>query len=210
LLAPAEDPRERFPDAVDRCVELLDDLRAALRRVRASLRQLEVRAVEMQERAAELEARARGALAAGDRASARDAVLLHEMARAELGALTRQRDELEAEARRLAHGEQRLATLIETYLARERLTHVRQDAAETGVRIAEALAGLSDEVGRPTFCDAEARIRDLEARAAAIDELVAAGILDVGGDTALATAADRRLAALERELGGPRCDPWAT
>jgi phage shock protein A len=206
LLAPAEDPRERFPDAVDRRVELLDDLRAALRRVRASLRQLGERACELQERTVELDAQARGALAVGDRTGARDAVFLHELARAELDALTRQRNDLEAEARRLALGEQRLATLIDTYLAHERLTHMRHDAAETGVRIAEALAGLSDELGRPSLLDAETKIRELEARAAAIDELVAAGILDVAGDTALATAADRRLAALEAEVDERR-DP---
>src|SRR5262249_50371724 len=65
LLAPAEDPRERFPDAVDQCAGLLDDLRAALRRVRASLCQLEERATDLRQRLIELDARARRALAAG-------------------------------------------------------------------------------------------------------------------------------------------------
>jgi len=199
LLAPAEDPRQRFPDAVDRHVELLADLRAALRRVRISLRQLEGRACELRKRTVELDAQARAALAAGDRASALAAVFLDEMARSELGAVIRQHNELEAEARRLTLGEQRLATLLDTHLARERLTHIRHGAAVTGVRIAEALAGLSDELGRPNLLDVETKIGELEARAAAIDELVAAGILGVAGETTLTTAADRRLAALERE-----------
>jgi phage shock protein A len=184
LLAPAEDPREQFPDAVD--------LRALLQRVRASLRQLEERSRELQERTVVLDARARQALASGDRAGAHDAVFLHEQASAE-------RRELEAEALRLSLGEQRLATLIDSSLARDRLIHMRHDVAEAGVRIAEALAGLPGEVGRRGHVDVETKIRDLEARAAAIDELVSAGIIDTGSD-ALTDAVERRLAALEGEL----------
>jgi len=185
LLTPAEDPRERFPDTVD--------LHAILQRVRASLQQLEERSHELQERTVELDARARQALAAGDQTGARELLFLREKARAE-------RNQLETEARRLSLGEQRLATLIDTYVARERLTDARRDAAEAGVQIAEALAGLSGERGRPDDVAVETRIRDLEARAAAIDELVAAGILDTGGDVAFADAVGVRLAALADEL----------
>jgi phage shock protein A len=185
LLTPAEDPRERFPDTVD--------LHAVLQRVRASLRQLEERSHELRERTVELDSRARQALAAGDQTGARDALFLRERALVE-------RNELETEARRLSLGEQRLATLIDTYVARDRLTHVRRDAAEAGVQIAEALAGLSGAPARPDDVDVETKIRDLEARAAAIDELVAAGILDTGGDIALADAVGRRLEAIEDEL----------
>src|SRR5262249_27000230 len=170
--------------------------------------QLEERATDLRQRLIELDARARRALAAGERTGARDVLFLHEAAGAELGAMTRQRNELEAEEQRLSLGEQRLAALIDKYHARERLILVRHDAAEAGVRIAEALAGLSRELGRPDLLDAETKIRDLEARAAAIDELAAAGILDLAGDpglptssdAALAEAVDRRLAALEGEL----------
>jgi phage shock protein A len=104
-----------------------------------------------------------------------------------------------AEAQRLSRTEHRLATMIETHVARERLMSVRQDAAEARVRISEALAGLSGDLDDPDALNAEARYTELEARAAAIDELVAAGILDAPAEASLAEAVDRRLAALEAE-----------
>jgi phage shock protein A len=207
FLAPAEDPRASFPDAVELRVELLDDLRTALQRVRTSEEQLEERTGALQKRAAELDTRARQALSAGDRDGARDAVLLHEVAIAELDVLTRQLEVLGAEAQRLSRAEHRVATMIDTHVARERLMSVRQDTAEARVRISEALAGLSGDLGDPDVLNDEGRFTELEARAAAIDELVAARILDVTGEAelrapggaSLAEAVDRRLAALEAE-----------
>jgi len=105
FLAPAEDPRRAFPDPV----ESLDDVRAELGRVREAQERLATLALELRRRRAELEGRARRALAAGDREGAREIVSLHELAVAELEAVTAQLAELEAAMQQLTLDEERLS-----------------------------------------------------------------------------------------------------
>jgi phage shock protein A len=182
-MEPAEDPRRAFPDALELRAGLLEDLQAALRRLREAQERLAERARELGARRAELDERARHSLAAGDEPAARAAVGLHRLAGAELDAVLKQLGELEAATDRLALDEQRLAARIEAYEAHERLVGARYDVADARVRIAEALAGLDDELGRDALAEAEEKAAELEARAEAIDALLADGTFGrhVGG-----------------------------
>ena len=81
--------------------------------------------------------------------------------------------DLEQKEQRLAALEARLAARIEGFRAQERLVSARYSAAEAEVRIGEALTGLTDDLDGLEL--AAAGLEQLEARAAAIDELLEAG-----------------------------------
>jgi hypothetical protein len=119
---PAEDPRRAFPDPVER----LDDVQSALGRLQDARERLAAVAFELRARCAELDTRARQALAAGDRDGAREMVSLHELAAAELEAVTARLDELRAATLHLSLDKERLAARAS---------------------VAESLAQLGDDLG---------------------------------------------------------------
>jgi phage shock protein A len=175
LTEPAEDPRLAFPEARELRVELLDDLRSARARLRDAHDRLAERVAELGRRQGELEELARQALAGGDEAGARATISLRQLTGSQLVLATSQLGELEAAIQRLSVDEQRLATRIEAYAAQERLVGARRDVADARVRVAEALAGLGEEHEPPSLADAESRVVELEARAEAIESLLADG-----------------------------------
>jgi phage shock protein A len=76
----------------------------------------------------------------------------------------------DVESERLRAVERRL----EAFVSRRRVLEARENAAALEVRVGEALAGISDELGAlgPGLVEAEGRAEKLEARAAAIDRLL--------------------------------------
>jgi phage shock protein A len=89
---------------------------------------------------------------------------------------------MDAEERRLATSEQRLAGRIEAIRMRDDLLAARFSTAEAQLRISELMAGLTAEVSAlgGAMEAAETRTGEMEARAAAIDHLVETGILGEG------------------------------
>jgi phage shock protein A len=172
---PAEDPRVAFAEAREMRVDLLDDVRAARRRLREAQDRLAERVSDLHRRQGELEGLARQALAAGDEAGARAAVSLRQLTDSQLALAASQLGELEAAIQRLSVDEQRLAARIEAYAAQEQLVGARRDVADARVRVAEALAGLGEELEPPSLADAERAVVELEARAEAIESLLADG-----------------------------------
>ena len=115
-----------------------------------------------------------------------------------LQTLEAQVQEVEQEEQRLTLVEQRLATHIEAFHARQEVIAARYSAAEAQVRINEQLSGVTQELADLGVAleRAEQKAEYMQARASAIDQLVDAGILDVpglpGGD-----AAERQLSQLD-------------
>jgi phage shock protein A len=139
--------------------------------------QLAGRAAQLCERLESLEAEAREALAGGSDDLARRILARRQIVASELELLQRQLGATNDEVDRLALVEQQLVARVEVLATRERLLEARQDAATIRIRVGEALAGLSDEldVGQDADTGAERRAEELEARAAALDELLDAG-----------------------------------
>jgi phage shock protein A len=176
FMAPAPDPRASHGRSQ---ASLLQDLRAALAAVTAARNQLAGRTTQLHERLRALEAEARKALVDGREDLARRTLERRRIAAAELELLERQLDAAEREAERLALTEQRLTLRVETLRAQERMLEARESAAAIEVRVGEALAGISTDVAdfAPELTRAEQRAEELEARAAAIDELLHNDIL---------------------------------
>ncbi len=218
LLAPASDPRQDFSAAYSKQQGLLAKVRQAQGNVARSKAHLETKTGEARQRLPQLEDRARRALAAGREDSARFALQLRHMVVAELEALDKQVAEMEREEGMLVLVEQRLATQIEAFFARQEVLEARFSTAEAHVKINEALSGVSDELADLGIAleRAEQTTEDMQARVTAIDQLVDIGVLEMPGRSGAGALAlpefpgnegpegvEEKLAELRQELGGP-------
>jgi phage shock protein A len=206
LLAPAEDPRPGYAHAYQRQRQLLGRVRQALGELRAARERLGRRAEQLARGLPATQEQARSALLGGRTAEARAAVRRRVLAEAQAEAYARQAREIEAEEQALALIEQRLATQIESFAVRQQVLAARYSAAEAQVRIDEALSGLSRELGDLGLAleAAEESVGAMRARAQAVEDLVAGGVLPaLGGpaldETRLESAVDAGLEALQAE-----------
>jgi phage shock protein A len=183
LAAPAEDPRRAYAYTQQRQLDLLEKIQRALAELDQSRSQLEGRAEEAATRATALEDRARHHLAAGREDLARSVLGRWAQVMAEARGLAEQIGEMRREVQRLALLQQRLRGGIEAFHAQQELIAARYCAAETQVRISTALSGVSGELADlGAALDAAAqRSEAMQARAAAIRELVESGALNAPG-----------------------------
>jgi phage shock protein A len=107
--------------------------------------------------------------------------------------------------------EQRLATQIEAFAARQQVIRARYSAAEAQVRINEAVTGVSEDFSDLTAAlqRAEEKTQNMQARATAIDKLVQEGDLETVAETSSGDLlalpggdeeVEHQLAALEADL----------
>ena len=193
LLASAENPRQAFAVAHHRQEAQLSTVREAQTAVAGSR--------------ARLEAQARHALVSGREDLARFALQLRLAALEDLQTLEQQARDLEKEERTLSLVEQRLSSEIEALRARQQVIEARYTTAEAHVRLYESLGGLSDgvtDLGR-SLERLEERTEGMQARASAMDRLVAQGILEMpirtpGQDSVLRLPYDRTSEAVEEHL----------
>ncbi len=223
LLKPAEDPRQAFAYTYQRQRQLLEQVRNALIGLAVSKNHLEAKAAAVKDKLPQLERQARQALLEGREDLARLSLRWHQIAAIELQTLEQQVRDVQQEQDRLALTEQRLATQIEAFFARQEVITARYSAAEAQVRINEVLGGVSQELsdlGR-ALQETEQKAETMQARASAIDRLIEQGVLEVPGlspiDMAvgtigqfdLAQAVEERLETLKQEMRIGKIPPSA-
>ncbi len=180
LLDRAEDPRETMDYAYQRQLEHLQDVKRGIVEVVASRRRLELQAATLRDNTSKLDDQARRALAAGREDLARLALERKQAAIAQLQGLDQQIGDLEAQQEKLTETEQRLTAKVEAFRTQKEVIKAQYSAAEAQVKIGESLTGLSEEMADVGMAVDRARQKTeaLQARAGAIDELVAAGTLE--------------------------------
>ena len=189
MLDRAEDPREVFDYSYARQLELLAQVRRGVADVATSRKRLELQVEQLRAAAERLSGQARQAVAAGRDDLAREALGRRAGVAAQLEDLREQHASLRAEEDRLTLAARRLAAQLEAFRTRKETVKATYTAAEAQTKIGEALAGVSEEMGDVGLAiqRAEDRTEQMQARAGAIDELLASG-------------------ALETAAGGPRGD----
>jgi phage shock protein A len=223
LLEPAEDPRQAFAYTYQRQRQLLEQVRNALTGLAVSKNHLGAKAAAVKDKLPQLERQARQALLEGREDLARLSLRWYQIAAIELQTLEQQVCDVQQEQDRLALTEQRLATQIEAFFARQEVITARYSAAEAQVRINEVLGGVSQELsdlGR-ALQETEQKTETMQARASAIDRLIEQGVLEAPGlspiDTAagaigqfdLAQAVEERLETLKQEMRIGKTPPSA-
>ena len=212
ILDNAEDPRETLEYSYEKQREMLKNVKRGVVEMVTAKRQLEAQASKAQANLAKLDSQARQALGAGREDLARLALERKQTTITELEGLDEQIANMEIEQEKLTHAEQRLQAKVQAFKTQKEVIKAQFSAAQAQVRIGSALSGLSEEMGDITLAveRAETKTETLKAKAGAIDELVATGVLDdpTGGDPldrelkaiSSSSTVDDELAALMAEL----------
>ena len=195
LLDRAEHPAETLDYSYQRQLEHLQGVKRGIADVITAKKRLEIQTRELEEQVSRLATQARQALAHEREDLARMAVEQKALGQQELRSLRAHIEELEQQQRQLGESERRLRYKLESFRARKEVIKAQYAAAEAQVRIGEAATGVGDEMSDVGLAiqRAEDKTAGLRARAAAVDELQAAGTV------ADLTALDSR-AEVEREL----------
>ena len=180
LLDRAEDPRETLDYAYDKQMEALRKVKRGVVEMVTTKRRLELQAAKVRESIGTLEDQAARSLSAGREDLARLALQRKQTALIELQGLDQQVANLELEQEKLTKAEQRLQAKVMAFRNKKEIIKAQYTAAQAQVRIGAALGGISEEMGDISLAveRAEDKTEKLRARAGAIDELAAAGVLE--------------------------------
>src|SRR6187402_1045362 len=220
----AEDPRETLDYSYQRQLEMLQKVRRGVADVATSRKRLELQQQQLQQQSDKLEAQSRQALAAGREDLAREALTRRSGLQQQLTDLGTQHAALSGEEEKLTLASQRLQAKVDAFRTKKETIKATYSAAEAQTRINEAFSGIGEEMGDVGLAiqRAEDKTAQMQARAGAIDELLASGALDDPTGTAkdditleleqLASTSDveSELARMKAALGaGPSAAPQA-
>ncbi len=195
----AEDPAETLDYGYRKQVELLQNVKKGIAEVVTAKKRLQMQSQKLEQQVAKLEGQARQALAQGREDLARAALERKALAQRELQSLDQQIAELEAQQQRLTENEQRLRAKVEAFRTKKEVIKAQYSAAEAQVRISEAAHGVGEQMADLGLAlqRAQEKVEDMQARAAAVEELEQAGTFE--DLTALGSSddIDRQLAQLE-------------
>jgi phage shock protein A len=200
----AEDPRETLDYSYQKQLELLQKVRRGVADVATSRKRLELQMQQMQSQAGKLEGQARQALSAGREDLAREALTRKAAVDQQLTDLRTQHAGLQGEEEKLTLASQRLQAKVDAFRTRKETIKATYSAAEAQTKINEAFAGISEEMGDVGLAvqRAEDKTAQMQARAGAVDELLASGALT----DATGTVKDDIQAELDQLSGGANVD----
>ncbi len=180
VLDRAEDPRETLDYSYERQLEMLQKVRRGVADVATSRKRIELQATKLKQSADKLEVQARQAVAQDREDLAREALARRSGIAGQLRDLEAQHSQLDAEEAKLVTASQRLQAKVESFRTRKETIKATYTAAEAQAKIGEAVSGISEEMGDVGLAveRAEDKTAQLQARAGAVDELLASGALD--------------------------------
>ena len=217
-----EDPRETLDYSYQRQLELLQRVRRGVADVATSRKRVELQANKMAGEMDKLTVAAQRALEAGREDLAREALTRKSGLQQQLSDLEAQHAQLQAEEEKLSRASSRLQAKVDAFRTRKETIKATYSAAEAQTRINEAFTGISEEMGDVGLAiqRAEDKTAQLQARASAVDELLASGVLDdptgsVKDDLtreldalASSSSVENELARMKAQLtGGPASRP---
>lgn len=209
-----DDPRDALDDTYDREAEMLQQVRRGIADIATARKRVELQGQEEGARYARLGEQAREAIDQGREDLARIALERRTSVAAQVATLRVQFEGLERQQTRLQETEQRLRERLAAFRIEKETIKASYAASAAQVRVNEAVAGISGQFDQAAarLDHARERIAQMQARAAATDELLATnGIPDVTGrpdadlDRQLGSTTDR--SAIDRELAALRERP---
>jgi len=176
----AEDPRETLDYSYTKQLELLQKVRRGVADVATSRKRLELQVQQLQQQSDKLDGQARAALSQGREDLAREALTRKSGLQTQISDLQTQHTSLQAEEEKLTLASQRLQAKVDAFRTKKETIKATYTAAEAQTKIGEAFSGISEEMGDVGLAiqRAEDKTQTMQARAGAIDELLASGALD--------------------------------
>ena len=175
-----EDPRETLDYSYQRQLELLTKVRRGVADVATSRKRIELQINQLELQSRKFEDQGRKALGGGREDLAREALTRRSGAQGQISDLRAQYVSLQAEEEKLTIASQRLQAKVDAFRSRKETIKATYTAAEAQTRIGEAVSGISEEMGDVGMAiqRAEDKTAQMQARAGAIDELLASGALE--------------------------------
>jgi len=175
-----EDPRETLDYSYQRQLEMLTQVRRGVADVATSRKRVELQMNTLQQQQKKLEGQAKQALGSGREDLAREALSRKAALDGQLGDLQAQYQSLQADEEKLTVASQRLQAKVEAFRTQKETIKATYTAAEAQTRIGEAVSGISEEMGDVGMAiqRAQDKTAQMQARAGAIDELMASGALE--------------------------------
>jgi phage shock protein A len=180
LLDRAENPAETLDYSYEEQLKQLQNVKRGIADVATAKKRLELQYTSMQQQVDKLDGQARDALKANREDLAREALTRKATIEGQLESIMAQGQQLEAQQQKLVQGEKTLSAKVESFRTQKEVIKAQYSAAEAQARIGEAATGISDnmsDVGAAVQ-RAKDKTQQLQARAAAVEELTAAGALD--------------------------------
>src|SRR5580704_18154672 len=200
LLDPAEDPRESLDLSYQKQLESLQKVRRSVADVTTAKKRIELQA--------------KAALTQGNEDLAREALGRRTALADQLTDLQTQHQQVATQEEKLIATAQKLQTQVDSFRTKKETMKASYTAAEAQTKIGEAVSGISESMSDAgmSMQRAQDKIDGMQARAGAMDELLASGALtdltnpvdDIQSqlDKASTTSTvDAELAALKAEVG---------
>jgi phage shock protein A len=176
----AEDPREVLDYSYQKQLELLTNVRKGVADVATSRKRVELQINQLQQQADKLQGQAQQAINANREDLAREALTRKSALTQQIADLQTQHANLQGEEEKLVLAQQRLQAKVEAFRTKKETIKATYTAAEAQTRINSAVAGIGEEMGDIGMAmqRAEDKTQEMQARAGAVDELLASGALD--------------------------------
>jgi phage shock protein A len=180
LLNRAENPTETLDYSYEQMQTQLQNVKRGVADVVTSKKRLELQTQKLEQNVVKLEGQARQAVTAGREDLARAALERKAAAQQQLQSLDQQVQGLGDQQEKLIAAQQQLESRIESFRSQKEVLKAQYSAAEAQVRVGEAATGIGKgmaDTGQ-AIQRAQDKTEELQARAAAIDELTSIGALE--------------------------------
>lgn len=175
-----EDPRETLDYSYQKQLDMLQKVRRGVADVATSRKRIELQASQLNGEVDKMQRSAQRALEQGREDLAREALTRKAGLQSQLDDLQAQHAQLADQEEKLIRGSQRLQARVDAFRTKKETIKASYSAAEAQTRINEAFTGLSEEMGDVGMAiqRAEDKTLELQARAGAVDELIASGAIE--------------------------------
>jgi phage shock protein A len=180
LLDRTEDPNEALDFAYQKQLESLQQVRRNVADVLTAEKRLELQEAQLKQSADKLQAQAQQALQQGREDLARLALTRAQAAQAQIAGLDQQIQQMKDQEQKLEVTAQKLQAKVEAFRTQKETIKAQYSAAQASTKIGEAVTGISEQMADVSLMvdRAQEKTTQMQARAAAIDQLVDSGTLD--------------------------------
>ena len=180
MLDKAEDPGQTLDYSYQQQLEMLQKVKRGVADVVTAKKRLQLQTAKLEESVVKLDGQARQALAGNREDLARTALERKALIQGQLQGLDTQITALEQQQQNLIDQERRLSAKVESFRTQKEVVKAQYSAAEAQVRIGEATTGLGEEMSDVGLAlqRAQDKTEQMQARAAAVNELVDTGAID--------------------------------
>ncbi|GGU11827.1 PspA/IM30 family protein [Nocardioides albus] len=176
----AEDPREVLDYSYQKQLQMLQQVRRGVADVATSRKRVELQINGLKQQSDKLTQQAQKAIEMNREDLAREALTRKSGLTQQMNDLNTQLATLQGEEEKLTLAQQRLQAKVESFRTKKETIKATYTAAEAQTRINEAISGIGEEMGDVGMAmqRAEDKTLEMQARAGAVDELLASGALD--------------------------------